>query len=66
MVSALCASLDGLWWRQEASSRGKNWVWRDKVPSHLTESKEVVLERRLVRCPPALAYVPAFVTRADP
>ena len=49
MVSALCACLDGPWWQQKASSRGRNWVWRDKVPPHLTESREVVLERRLAQ-----------------
>jgi len=49
MVSALCACLDGPWWQEEASSRGKNWVWRDNVPPHLTESREVVLERRLAQ-----------------
>lgn len=49
MVSALCACLDGPWWQEEASSRGKNWVWRDSVPSHLTESREVVLERWLAQ-----------------
>jgi len=49
MVSALCACPDGPWWQQEGSSRGSNWVWRDKVPPHLTESREVVLERRLAQ-----------------
>jgi hypothetical protein len=49
MVSALCACLDGPWWQQEASSRGRNWVWRDKVPPYLTESREVALERRLAQ-----------------
>jgi hypothetical protein len=49
LVRALCATLDGPWWQKGASALGRNWVWRDKVPPHLTESKEVVLERRLVQ-----------------
>lgn len=47
MVKELRATLDGPWWQGEESARGRNWVWRDTVPPHLTESKEVVLERRL-------------------
>jgi hypothetical protein len=47
MVRALCAALDGPWWKDPANRRGRNWVWREQTPSHVTESKEVVLERRL-------------------
>jgi hypothetical protein len=49
MVKELCATLDGPWWQGEESARGRNWVWRDTAPPHLTESKEVVLERRLAQ-----------------
>ena len=49
MVKTLCATLDGPWWQDRANSRGGNWVWRDQTPTHLTESKEVVLERRLAQ-----------------
>ena len=47
MVKALCAALDGPWWREPANSRGKNWLWREGPPKHETESTEVALERRL-------------------
>ena len=31
-------------WKKQV---GSNWVWRDAVPKHVTESKEVVLEREI-------------------
>jgi hypothetical protein len=49
MVKALCATLDGPWWKDRVNSCGRNWVWRDQAPPHVTESREVVLERRLAQ-----------------
>ena len=51
LVKALVDALDGPWWGSP-SSPGSNWVWRDSAPPHVTNSKEVVLERTLAKRSP--------------
>ena len=49
LVRDLLATLDGAWWNSKKANVNGNWVWRDSVSKYTTQSKEVVLERKVVQ-----------------